>query len=116
MHLQTHLAVLLAVVGTGFSQTDSSRSLVRVKTAQELQAAINDGEAAHVHVTQHIDLDELKFIPISKDDDEECLLKPSSTLRSITVRRSVATEANGSFLIGTYCGMIESSDTHTRVR
>ena len=55
-----------------------------VTSAKQLQAAVNNGSATHVHLTEHVDLDALT--PVQNVNDEDVFFLPTDTLESLTVR------------------------------
>lgn len=80
------LGFVPCLLASAFAQPDGSAAndVVVVETALELQRAINGGTAAHVHITQHLDLSGLR--PGSSATSLDALFYPTRTLESLTVR------------------------------
>ena len=81
-------ALALAALAPAASYAQASRKAVQVKTAEGLAEALNSG-AAHVHITQHLDLRSLPSRPVAGCSDCPPALFVGKTLVnlvSLTVR------------------------------
>ena len=77
------LLVWLAVCGRAQAQQQRSDKAVVVTTPQQLRNAIDSG-AAHVHITEHLDLRDLETD--ARDPDNDALISDPPELVSLTVR------------------------------